>query len=259
MKHSMFSRIEKSWNVLQPDLSPGDENVVAIFGDDPISACQPVIDLNREFFPGNDWQIKNQITIQSAQQVNVANVTETVIRNSDFWHYNPQHNSDYVIRAGNRITINPGFRINAPNRIGNTGAYTTFFQFGNQNRVSFQISPCTPFIDDCGFNHEPAMVLTNPAPNVQDNLANNLQSDASSVYGVYIYPNPANNTLHIEFSEEISQGSFVIYSLMGSKVKEGKLSSSVNTTDISRLSEGLYIIQIRAADRIVNYKFVVAR
>src|SRR5690606_8659463 len=100
---------------------------------------------------------------------------------------------------------------------------------------------------------------TNPAPNVQDNFTSNLQSDASSIYGVNIYPNPANNTLHIEFSEEVSQGSFVIYSLMGSKVKEGQLNASVNTTDISRLSEGLYIIQIRAADRIVNYKFVVAR
>lgn len=253
-----YSKLSQSWSDMQPHLAPGNPSALTHLGIDPISACQSIIDLNRTFFPGNDWQVKNEIIIQATQQVNIANITPTVISNSPLNYFTPRHNADYVIRSGGRITINPGFRINAPNRLG-SGVYTTFFQFGNQNRASFQISPCTPFIDDCGFNHENALVLTNPAPNVQDNLANNLQSDASSVYGVYIYPNPANNTLHIEFSEEISQGSFVIYSLMGSKVKEGKLSSSVNTTDISRLSEGLYIIQIRAADRIVNYKFVVAR
>jgi len=64
-----YSTIRKSWNKLHPTLSPNDEEVVAVFGQDPISACQPIINLNRRFSPGNDWQIKNQITIQAAQQI----------------------------------------------------------------------------------------------------------------------------------------------------------------------------------------------
>ncbi|MCC6684137.1 MAG: trypsin-like serine protease, partial [Bacteroidia bacterium] len=116
-----YSWLHKSWTTLWPYLAPTNSDALTLDGIDPISSCQPVLNLNRRFFPGNDWQIKNQITIQAAQQVNVANMTETTIEQSPF--NVPSFNSDYIIRAGNKITISPGFKVNSPFRFPGSGIY----------------------------------------------------------------------------------------------------------------------------------------
>ncbi|MCB9250831.1 MAG: trypsin-like peptidase domain-containing protein [Flavobacteriales bacterium] len=103
-----YSWIHKSWTSLQPHLAPSNEEALTHSGLDPILACQPILILTKSFFPGNDWQKKNRITIQAANQIVAANSIENSPFNS------PPFNSDYIITAGDRITILPGFRINTP-------------------------------------------------------------------------------------------------------------------------------------------------
>ncbi|MBS3915543.1 MAG: T9SS type A sorting domain-containing protein [Bacteroidetes bacterium] len=247
-----YSSIRKSWNTLQPVLSPGDEEVVAIFGSDPISACQPIINLNRRFFPGNDWQIKNQIIIQADQEVNVANTTETSIEKSPF--NTPAFNSDYIIRAGNKITIFPRFKINAPARIPGTGAYNfTSFPQGNENRVSFRIQACSAFVDECGFNHQ-----NSSPPPFEENLSKDSKfvSSTESI-GFYIFPNPTDGTadLNIHSSEIIEE--VIIFDLYGRKiihksVKENKRTELI--LPIGDFSKGLYLINIKLEGNKIKSK-----
>ena len=258
MKYSMFSRIEKSWNKLQPDLSPNDEGVENVFGNDPISACQSVINLNRRFFPGNDWQIKNQITIQASQTVNVANITETSIEQSPF--NLPTFNSDYIIRAGNRITINSGFRINSSDRIGSSGVYSGIFTFGNQNRVSFQISPCTPFIDDCGFNHEPAMVI----PYNNNENSNDVFSNKTPEYFTFnftIFPNPTNGSPELNLTSENGFIEIRIMDVFGKvihKIQPNQDARSQVKISLVGLSQGVYFISVASNDgQFKTQKFVI--
>lgn len=250
-----YSWLNKSWSTLSPFLAPGNEGALTHTGIDPISACQPIINLNNRFFPGNDWQIKNQITIQAAQQVNVANITATSIEQSPF--NVPAFNSDYIIRAGNHVTIHPGFKINAPDRTPGSGIYNFgYFPQGHQNRVSFQIAPCTPFIDDCGFNHQNALVVQGTPKGPKWDVLNVSNAGAISMQGVNIYPNPVSHVLYITLSEEKQQGSFVIYNLMGCKVMEGELNAGYNASDISKLSAGLYLLHIKTPEGGLHYKLV---
>ncbi|MCO6495874.1 MAG: T9SS type A sorting domain-containing protein [Bacteroidetes bacterium] len=245
-----YSKLSQSWDEMQPHLAPGNSDALTHVGIDPISACQDIIDLNGSFFPGNDWQVKNEIIIQANNVVNVANIAETSIENSPPAFFTPRHNSDYVIRAGNRITINSGFRINAPNRIGTTGVYTTFFQFGNQNRVSFQIAPCTPFIDDCGFNHEPAMVVPfNNNGNTIDILSKKTPEYIS--FNFTIFPNPTNGAIELNLTSENGIKEIKITDIFGKVVYK----SQPNQNEITRfnislngLSQGVYFISVVAKD-----------
>jgi hypothetical protein len=256
LKYSMFSKIEQSWNILQPSLSPNNEDVVAILGDDPISACQPIINLNREFYPGNDWQVKNQITIQAANQVNVSNITETTIRNSDIFQYNPQHNSDYIIRAGMRIIIHPGFRINAPTRIGSSGIYTPVFDYGSQNRVRFQIAPCQPFIDECGYNHENAKV----APPKNYHSTDFEDNTNKKIFQLTIYPNPTNGALELNISSASKFTECMIYNTIGTLINSFvnlETSKNIIQIPIDNLANGIYFVQVISPDGIISIqKFV---
>ncbi|MDQ3073515.1 MAG: S1 family peptidase [Bacteroidota bacterium] len=125
------SWLNKSWNVLQPHLAPGNTEVQVHDGRDPVSACISHLHLSRIFYPGNDWQRRNQITIQAANTIILAESgVETAVSNSPAY-MTVSHNADYIVRAGNHITIHPGFHINTPFRPPGSGVYTTDFRWGS--------------------------------------------------------------------------------------------------------------------------------
>ncbi len=247
-----YSWLHKSWTPLWPYLAPTNSDALTHYGIDPISACQPIINLNRRFFPGNDWQVKNQIIIQASQQVNVANVTATSIEQSPF--NVPAFNSDYIIRAGNRITIFPRFRVNAPDRIGSSGIYTGNFTFGYQNRVSFQISPCVPFIDECGFNHQNASVSLSKN-------ANSGNSVSSDLFQFKVFPNPTNGGLQLFLTSESQISKIRIVDVFEKVVYANEGFDSENKTfalSLSGFSSGVYFISVWAATgQFESKKFIV--
>lgn len=247
-----YSKLSESWNDMQPHLAPGNPDALTHSGIDPISACQHTINLNGRFFPGNDWQVKNEIIIQADNMVNVANLGETSIESSPFINHN--FNSDYIIRAGNRITINPGFRINAPTHSTITGVYTTFFDIGNQNRVSFQIALCTPFTDDCGFNHEPAMVIPE-RNNENTNGVQNPLLPKNAVFDFVIYPNPTNGSLQLHLTSEKNIQNISIVDIFGGVVYDDEdIKGEIKSINIPLygLSAGIYFIRVQ--DNIGQFK-----
>jgi len=255
-----YSKLSESWSQMQPHLAPDNTSVLTHSGIDPVSACQPIINLNGSFFPGNDWQVQNEINIQSSNIINIANTAPTAIGNSPFGFFTPRHNSDYIIRAGDRITINPGFRINAPNRIGNTGIYGTFFQFGNQNRVSFQISPCTPFIDDCGFNHQNALVVPIKSQNNSD-IGEEQNYRKLIGFNFRIFPNPISGELVLNLASENNIKEIRIVDVFGKEVYKNQNMSSENksfTISLLGYSTGIYfIVVIDSNGQSKTQKFIV--
>jgi hypothetical protein len=71
---------------------------------------------------------------------------------------------------------------------------------------------------------------------------NNLKvAPEEETYLIRLYPNPVNETLHI--NSTIPVANYSIISAQGSIVQEGKLNE--NTIDVSRLSVGLYFVTLR--------------
>lgn len=68
---------------------------------------------------------------------------------------------------------------------------------------------------------------------------------------VHVYPNPTNNTLHIESSEVISQ--IEIFNLQGQKVISA--GSAINV-DVSALANGIYLLQVTTEAGVKTEKFV---
>ena len=70
-----------------------------------------------------------------------------------------------------------------------------------------------------------------------------------------IYPNPVNNTLHIE--SEIQSGQVSIYDLTGRKVLQSEYQPNIS---VSHLNNGLYFIQIVTAEgQVINQKFIISK
>lgn len=70
-----------------------------------------------------------------------------------------------------------------------------------------------------------------------------------------IYPNPAQNKLTIE-SNSVTITSIQIHDLLGKKVLEQKMSSSPNI-NVSDLSNGIYLLTIKADNKSVTKKLVI--
>ena len=62
------------------------------------------------------------------------------------------------------------------------------------------------------------------------------------IAGSHIYPNPANNMLHIKGIDK--EGYVLLYNLQGQLCANQRVSPSSANLDISQLPEGLYFIRI---------------
>ena len=71
-----------------------------------------------------------------------------------------------------------------------------------------------------------------------------------------LYPNPANNTLNIEYVNNNQTSAYDIYSINGAKVLTGKAHN--NSLDISNLDAGVYFLKILSPDNTGSFyhKFV---
>ncbi len=74
---------------------------------------------------------------------------------------------------------------------------------------------------------------------------------------LYLYPNPANNTLYIDGLEGHQVVNLRVYNIQGKEVFYS--TSNANKLDISQLAGGLYIIRIELTDRVSIKKFMIAR
>ncbi len=72
-----------------------------------------------------------------------------------------------------------------------------------------------------------------------------------------VYPNPVSDNLTVETSAYTPEGNCLsIYTLIGEKIMEEKFSSQNYSVDVSQLSEGIYIIEVKTKKNIIRAKFV---
>jgi hypothetical protein len=76
-----------------------------------------------------------------------------------------------------------------------------------------------------------------------------------------LFPNPANETLHIDFGQSVKGKTQVgIYNLVGAKVSEKSFSNASNgllSLDIQSLEAGIYLVKIEMNEAVKTYKIVV--
>ncbi len=77
--------------------------------------------------------------------------------------------------------------------------------------------------------------------------------------GIKMYPNPSNGILHIEFDEIPKIGSINIYQLSGAKVFEKMQPNRKELIDLSKSSDGTYIIVIQTDNKKIRSKFIIRK
>jgi len=73
---------------------------------------------------------------------------------------------------------------------------------------------------------------------------------------MFIYPNPANEFLHLRFSDE-DANLIEIYDGNGQIAK--RIKSEFNTINISDLDQGIYLVKVYFSNSVVNEKLTVIK
>ncbi len=74
-----------------------------------------------------------------------------------------------------------------------------------------------------------------------------------------MFPNPVLNDLNISFNEQKYNNKIIIYDLTGKQVYscvENTGKNNIIKLNLSNLVKGIYLIQMRFGDEIVNHKFL---
>jgi subtilisin family serine protease len=71
---------------------------------------------------------------------------------------------------------------------------------------------------------------------------------------IHVFPNPAKNSISLNFPEAVNQMQITIFSLLGKSVLTNTISKNNPVVDISSLNKGLYMVQITYNDTIKTIK-----
>lgn len=74
---------------------------------------------------------------------------------------------------------------------------------------------------------------------------------------ISIYPNPANNQLHINIKNQLSKASYEMFNAIGLKMDEGIIQDESILLDVSSLTKGIYIIKITYQDQNIIRKVLI--
>ncbi len=80
--------------------------------------------------------------------------------------------------------------------------------------------------------------------------------DTLSSDELQIYPNPAKNALHINYSKSITQGSIQIIDNLGRIISSKNNIENQTVVDVSTLSTGIYFLKIKIDNQIINKRFI---
>ena len=74
---------------------------------------------------------------------------------------------------------------------------------------------------------------------------------------LHLYPNPAQNTLNIRVDKHGSvNGQLLIMNMLGKTVLTEQIVTPDNEINISSLTGGLYIVQLKIGNELVSQKFI---
>src|SRR5690606_18192332 len=85
--------------------------------------------------------------------------------------------------------------------------------------------------------------------------------EVQNVQNFKLYPNPAQNLLHLEYNHKLSGNeSLIIYNMKGEQVYKTRLEEQSQTINIESLSNGLYFYNFSLNGNVLSYgKIVVVR
>lgn len=87
-------------------------------------------------------------------------------------------------------------------------------------------------------------------------LSKGLSLEAFSKNDFIIYPNPTSDIVSVTFPEGLNNGTVIIYTVLGQKVLEKKITSQSPTISIKSLSNGMYLYKIDSDGFSKNGKIV---
>jgi YD repeat-containing protein len=76
----------------------------------------------------------------------------------------------------------------------------------------------------------------------------NLSTDSFDIDSLKIYPNPAANFVNIELPASVFEADILVYDMQGKTVKEAKVTTENNKLDLSGLTAGFYLLNIKTTD-----------
>ena len=85
-----------------------------------------------------------------------------------------------------------------------------------------------------------------------------IQQRANNSTQIYVYPNPAKDILNVELKMQngLQNTSLQITDMLGNTVKQVSISGNQFSINVADLSEGVYFIQVKSADKIYTNKFI---
>jgi hypothetical protein len=81
-----------------------------------------------------------------------------------------------------------------------------------------------------------------------------LSSNKISIADISLYPNPAVDVVNIAAAESIDQ--VLVFDLMGRLVKDATPGSNDFRLDVSHLNKGVYMVQLKAGDKVATTKLI---
>ncbi|MFC7357037.1 endonuclease [Jejudonia soesokkakensis] len=117
----------------------------------------------------------------------------------------------------------------------------TEIEYGNRN----------PFID----NPALATVIWG-GPQAEDRWGI-LGVTTSALDTITFYPNPASEIIYVQNSSSTIAEHYVIYSVTGKKVSEGTLLENQPSIDVSSVTSGLYLLELRSGSNSVTKKITI--
>jgi hypothetical protein len=110
-------------------------------------------------------------------------------------------------------------------------------------------------------NDETGLVTGHTKNVVISSYATGIEDAQAGIPDLNIYPNPARETIHLDFSlSNTSEAGYAIYTMTGEKVMEENIGTAAifrETIDISALARGIYHLEIIAGNRRESRKVIV--
>ncbi|GGG57693.1 T9SS type A sorting domain-containing protein [Bizionia arctica] len=189
-----------------------------------------------------------------ALEVRVEDVLDSQLDASTFKMLNASH--DYVVtRTDNNLIWNfdainlPSESMDEPNSHG-------YVYFKVKPLAGYQDGDIIPNTADIYFDFNPA-ITTNT---FETEFVTTLSVNDFSTVLYSMYPNPANNTVHVQFDKAVAENLVVnIYNVQGKLVSKINSISNNNkiSFNVSNLSQGMYFVELKGESFIIKEKLII--
>ncbi len=159
------------------------------------------------------------------------------------------------LRGGGKLSLdlNAGSKVLGAVNIPSTGGWQNWTTVSHNVSVTAGTYNVGVYAVSGGFNLN-WIKITKVANAREEDLEETLEGPAATA--VRFYPNPAENALTIELPDGVENAEANITDLFGNKVKTITLAGGSNTTDITDLAAGIYILSINTSGGSTVSRFV---